>query len=83
PLPMALREARVWGQKERLFERLVPGLADAEVSRLLEAAQICDGLVKGLRHPGWPLEPWAALRKLALMLVEASAQRGPALALHA
>src|SRR5262249_22255753 len=81
PLPMALREARVWGPKEKLFERVVPGLRSADLAPLVEAAQICDGLVKGLRHPGWPAEPWAALRRLALMMVEASAGKG-GLVLH-
>jgi DNA polymerase-3 subunit delta len=83
PLPMALREARVWGPKERLFERVVPGLKSASLLPLVEAAQICDGIVKGLRHPGWPLDPWAALERLALMLVEAAAPRAPKLALQA
>lgn len=82
PLPMALREARVWGPKERLFERIVPGLHAADLTRLVQAAQVCDGLVKGLRHPDWPSEPWAGLRRLALMLVEATAPRAPRLALQ-
>jgi DNA polymerase-3 subunit delta len=82
PLPMALREARVWGPKERLFERVVPGLKSAHLLPLVEAAQICDGIVKGLRHPGWPLDPWAALERLALMLIEAAAPRAPRLALQ-
>ncbi|MDN3918809.1 DNA polymerase III subunit delta [Roseateles violae] len=83
PLPMALREARVWGAKERLFERLVPGLHSAELAPLVEAAQICDGLVKGLRHPGWPMDAWAGLRKLALMLVETAAGKPGRLVLKA
>ena len=83
PLPMALRAARVWGPKERLFERIVPGLSAADLASLVTAAQVCDGLVKGLRHPGWPLDAWAGLRRLALMLVETTASRGPKLALHA
>ncbi|MCX2863981.1 DNA polymerase III subunit delta [Paucibacter sp. PLA-PC-4] len=83
PLPMALREARVWGPKERMFERIVPGIKPHSLSPLVEAAQICDGIVKGLRHPGWPLDPWAALQRLALMLVEvAAAPRAPKLALR-
>ena len=73
PLPMALREARVWGNKERLFERIVPGLDGAALAPLVEAAQICDGLVKGLRHPAWPVDAWAGLRRLALMVVETAA----------
>ncbi len=70
PLPMALREQRVWGVKERLFERAVPVLTENTLAALLEAAQVCDGLVKGLKHPDWPLDPWAGLRRLVLMLVE-------------
>ena len=73
PLPMALREARVWGAKERLFERVVPMLSDSAVAQLLDAAQVCDGLVKGLKHPDWPLEPWEGLKRLVLMLVECTA----------
>ena len=92
PLPMALRENRVWGVKERLFERAVPLLTDNGIAALLDAAQVCDGLVKGLRHPGWPLDPWDALRRLVLMMVEPlrplppalrqGGQRAPALALR-
>ena len=92
PLPMALREARVWGTKERLFERVVPMLSDAGVAHLIDAAQVCDGLVKGLKHPDWPLDPWHGLKRLVLMLVQqtsappAAARRpvvAPRLALHA
>jgi len=72
PLPMAMREARVWGAKERLIERIAPRLETAQAGRLVQAAQVCDGLVKGLRHPDWPGDPWAALRRFALMLAEAA-----------
>ena len=70
PMPVALREARAWGAKERLFERVAPLLTTNALAALLEAAQVCDGLVKGLKHPDWPLEPWEALKRLALMLIE-------------
>jgi DNA polymerase III subunit delta len=77
PLAMALREARVWGPKEKLVERLVPQLDAALLMPLLEAAHICDGLVKGLRHPQWPTDPWDGLRRLVLMTVAAvSAPKG-------
>jgi DNA polymerase-3 subunit delta len=85
PLPLALQEARVWGAKQRLFERVAPALPAHTLAHLLEAASVCDGLVKGLKHPDWPLEPWEALRRLVLMVIEAVA-RGPTparLALHA
>jgi DNA polymerase-3 subunit delta len=70
PLPMALRENRVWGVKERLFERAVPLLTDNALAALVDAAHTCDGLVKGLKHPDWPLAPWEGLRRLVLMLIE-------------
>ena len=70
PLTMAMREARVWGVKEKLFERAVPLLQKDNLAHLLQAAHVCDGLVKGLKHPDWPLEPWAGLRRLALMVCE-------------
>jgi DNA polymerase-3 subunit delta len=70
PLPMALRENRVWGVKERLFERAVPLLTDNALAALVDAAHICDGLVKGLKHPDWPLDPWEGLRRIVLMLIE-------------
>ncbi|MFT3818533.1 MAG: DNA polymerase III subunit delta [Rubrivivax sp.] len=79
PLPLALREARVWGLKEKLFERVLPQLADHQLAHWLEAASVCDGLVKGLRHPGWPLDPWDALRRLVLMMVEPLRPSSPAL----
>ena len=70
PLPMALRDARVWGNKERLFERIVPLLRPTALTELVQAAHICDGLVKGLRHPNWPTDPWAGLQRLVLMVCE-------------
>ncbi len=70
PLPMALRESRVWGAKERLFERVVPMLTEHTIAHLLDAAQVCDGLSKGLKHPDWPQDPWDGLKRLVLMLVQ-------------
>ncbi|MFM2052873.1 MAG: hypothetical protein RL456_910 [Pseudomonadota bacterium] len=71
PLPVALREARVWGAKERLFERVLPKLRADALAELVAAAHVCDGIVKGLRDPAWPGEPWAALRRLVLMTAQA------------
>lgn len=73
PLPLALREARVWGAKERLLERVIPLLTAEVTAQWLLAAQICDGIVKGLKHPNWPVEPWSALRRLVLMVTEQTA----------
>lgn len=70
PPPMALREARVWGDKERAFEPLLPGLDDAALTLALEAASTCDGVIKGLRRPDWPEEAWDALRRLVLVVLD-------------
>ena len=76
PLPMALRENRVWGTKERLFERILPQLSDAAAARLLQSAHIVDGIVKGLKAPDWPTDGWQALQRLALQLCRVCANGG-------
>jgi DNA polymerase-3 subunit delta len=76
PLPLALREARVWGAKERVFERAVTLMSEATLAHLLDAAHVCDGLMKGLKHPDWPLDPWEALKRLVLLLAEQTARVG-------
>lgn len=81
PLPMALREARVWGPKERLFERVLPNLKPAALDALLVAVQQLEGICKGLREPGWPTEPWAAMRRF--LLLAAGGLQGRSLALPA
>lgn len=68
PLPMALRENRIWGVRERLFERILPRISDAELAQLLQTAHQVDGVVKGLRQPDLPATGWAALQVLALRL---------------
>ena len=73
PLPMALRSERVWGLRERLFERVLPLLSERQLDALLEAAWRVDGIVKGLQHPGWPADPWQALHRLAQSLTGACA----------
>ena len=75
PLPMALRENRIWGPRERAFERVLPRLDDRALARMLRAAHVVDGIVKGLKQPDWPANGWQALQRLALMLCRAC---GPA-----
>jgi DNA polymerase-3 subunit delta len=70
PLPMALREQRVWGVKEKLMERVLPRLSDTTLNNLLQAAHVVDGIVKGLKQPDWPHDPWQALHRLAMGLCE-------------
>ena len=70
PLPMALREQRVWGMKERLYERVLPRLTTTALDNLLHSAHLVDGIVKGLKSPGWPTDGWQALHRLAMSLCQ-------------
>jgi DNA polymerase III subunit delta len=73
PLPMALQEARVWGIKQKLYERLLPRMSSLDTSNLLHAAHQVDGIVKGLKSPGWPSDAWVALHQLAGMVCKLAA----------
>jgi DNA polymerase-3 subunit delta len=78
PLPMALREQRVWGVREKLFERVLPRLTATALENLLHGAHVVDGIVKGLKAPGWPTDGWQALHKLAMGLcLECSGKAAP------
>ena len=68
PLPMALKENRVWGAKEKLFERVLPNIGDRTMDNLLQAAHKVDGICKGLKQPDWPASGWQALHRLAGMV---------------
>ncbi|HEY3045932.1 MAG TPA: DNA polymerase III subunit delta [Polaromonas sp.] len=70
PMPMALRENRVWGVKEKLFERVLPQISDSTLANLLHSAHKVDGIVKGLKQPDWPASGWQALHRLAGMVCE-------------
>lgn len=75
PLPMALRENRVWGAKEKLMERALPLIGTATLTRWLDDAHTVDGIVKGLKSPGWPTDPWLALQQLAMRVALACSVR--------
>jgi DNA polymerase III subunit delta len=68
PMPMALRENRVWGIKEKLFERVLPNIGDTTMANWLHAAHKVDGICKGLKQPDWPASGWQALHRLAGMV---------------
>lgn len=76
PMPMALRENRVWGAKEKLIERVLPRLSAATLAQWLQDAHVVDGIAKGLKVPTWPAEPWDALHRLATQVSAACAVRG-------
>ena len=68
PMPMALRENRVWGIKEKLYERMLPGITSTALAHLLTAAHKVDGICKGLKQPDWPASGWQALHRLATLV---------------
>ena len=73
PLPLALRESRIWGPRERAFERVLPRIESRTLTLLLGQAHKVDGIVKGLKQPDWPSDNWQALQRLALRLCRACA----------
>ncbi|MFM1907289.1 MAG: hypothetical protein RLZZ591_966 [Pseudomonadota bacterium] len=75
PLPMALRDNRIWGLKEKQFERVLPRLTLTLLAQWLQQAHTVDGIVKGLKNPAWPADPWQALHRLALEVCRACAVR--------
>jgi DNA polymerase III subunit delta len=70
PLPMALRENRIWGTKEMLMQRVLPRISTAQAGHLLESASQVDGVIKGLKHNDWPADPWGALHSLAMRFAQ-------------
>lgn len=76
PLALALRENRVWGVREKLFERLLPALSADTLSGWIQAAHEVDGIVKGLKLPHWPADEWQALHALALRVARRTAAFG-------
>jgi DNA polymerase-3 subunit delta len=77
PLPVAMRENRIWGLKERLFERVLPRLTATAVDGLLYSAHRVDGIVKGLKVADWPVDAWQALERLAMQLCQQCVQPRP------
>jgi DNA polymerase III subunit delta len=70
PMPLALKEAGLWGSREKLMQRVLPLVAEHQVAHLLDAAAIVDGVAKGLKHPDWPHEPWDAIERWVLMMLQ-------------
>jgi len=75
PVPLALRESRVWGVREKLMERLLPRLSSSQLVRWLNDAHTVDGIVKGLKADGWPTDPWHALHQMAMRVTQGCALR--------
>ena len=70
-LPMALRANRVWGAKEKLYERVLSTVPRTTLERLLQAAHRVDGVVKGLKSPMWAQDTWMAMGQFAFVCTRA------------
>jgi len=75
PMPVALREAKVWGTRAELLPQAVRRVRPGEIQgALVEAARV-DRLIKGIGRA----DPWDSLAQLVLRLVPgASPQSGAA-----
>ncbi|WP_225034168.1 DNA polymerase III subunit delta [Paraburkholderia sp. XV] len=80
PLPMLLRENRVWGPRERLVGPALSRVTETSLEKALALAAKLDRQVKGLSGgtPGNhrndpPPDPWAGLFELAMTVAGASA----------
>jgi DNA polymerase III subunit delta len=76
PMPMALREQRIWGVREKRFEKTLPRLPLERLAQWVQEAHTVDGIVKGLAQPGWPSDPWQALAHWASAICRACSATG-------
>ncbi len=67
PMALALREARVFGARERLYSQALPRLDEARLHRTLQQAARADRMVKGIDSG----DPWQALQGLAMAIAGA------------
>ena len=75
PLPMALREQRVWGLQGAAVRARAAAPDRRALDNLLHSAPLVDGIVKGLKAPDWPTDGWQALHGWPCAPVPASASR--------
>ena len=68
PLPMMLKEYRIWGPRERLMDIALRRLSVTTLQNALKSAARIDKLVKGLRVSTLSGDAWDALLQLSLAL---------------
>ena len=66
PFAVAARESRIWGPRERLFERALGRLDLNRLERTVARVADIDRLAKGLRAPKADSNPWLELTDIAL-----------------
>ena len=70
PLPLLLKQHRIWGPRERLAEAALRRLPAALLQQALQEAAQIDRMVKGLRAKAHAGDPWDALLQLGLKLAQ-------------
>ncbi len=66
PFAQIARDNRLWGPRERLYERAMARLDAPRLEAALARAADVDRLIKGLRAPQRDSDPWLELTDLAL-----------------
>jgi DNA polymerase-3 subunit delta len=66
PLPVLLKESRIWGPRERMMEPALRRMSLAMLERALQDAAQVDKMVKGLRSKQFGGDAWDAMLQLAL-----------------
>ena len=66
PLGVLLKEARIWGPKERMMEPALRRVSLATLGKALQDAAQVDKMVKGLRSKAFAGDAWDAMLQLAL-----------------
>ncbi len=66
PLGMLLKEARIWGPRERMMEPALRRISLPVLEKALQDAAQVDKMVKGLRSKAFAGDAWDAMLQLAL-----------------
>ncbi|MGZ5201935.1 MAG: DNA polymerase III subunit delta [Telluria sp.] len=66
PLPVLMKECRIWGPRERMMEPALRRVSLATLERALQDAAQVDKMVKGLRSKQFGGDAWDAMLQLAL-----------------
>ena len=66
PLGLLLKEARIWGPKERMMEPALRRISLATLEKALQDAAQVDKMIKGLRAEAFAGDAWDAMLHLAL-----------------
>ena len=70
PLPMLMKEYRIWGPRERLMPAALGRLKLSTLQTALREAAQVDRMIKGLRSRQFAGDPWDALLQLALRVAK-------------